>query len=87
MQKDGERNYIELATEIRILREMLKALEAAIAAVDCSPQNGFTKPGLYMYELLAKMHVHTQEDLQKLILKLEEAAELVAEEAAESGRR
>lgn len=86
-QREGERNYIELAAELRIVREMLKALESAIAAIDCAGHSGFTKPGLYMYELLASMRVHTQEDLQKLILKLDEAADLVADEALESGRR
>lgn len=72
---------------MKILREMLKALEAAIAATDCSGANGFTRVGVYMYELLAKMKVSSQEDLWRVINKLDQAMTLLADEAAEAGKR
>lgn len=72
---------------MKIVREMLKALEAGIAAVDCSATGGFTRGGIFMYELLAKMRVSGQEDLWRLIAKLDQASTLIADDAAESGRR
>ena len=76
-----------MATEMKIVREMLKALEAAIAAANCTGSGGFTRGGIYMYELLAKMKVSSQEDLWRLISKLDQAGTLIADDAAESGRR
>lgn len=72
---------------MKIVREMLKALEAGIAAVECTGTAGFTRAGVFMMELLSKMRVSNQEDLWRLIAKLDQAAMLVADDAAESGRR
>ena len=66
---------------------MLKALEGAIAAVDCSGPAGFTQRGTYAFELLSSMKVSKEEDLRRLILKLDVAASLIVEDATDSGRR
>ena len=72
---------------MKIVREMLKALEGGIAAVDSSGAQGFTRAGIYMYELLSKMKVSSQEDLWRLINKLDQATTLIADDASEKGRR
>lgn len=87
LQGQDEPNYFQMATEMKIVREMLKALEGAIAAVDCSGSQGFTRGGIFMYELLSKMKVASQEDLWRLINKLDQATTLIADDATEKGRR
>ena len=87
VQGQDEPNYFQTATEMKIVREMLKALEGGIAAVDCSSNQGFTRGGIYMYELLSKMKVSSQEDLWRLINKLDQATTLIADDASEKGRR
>ena len=87
LQGQEEPNYFQVATEMKIVREMLKALEGAIAAVDCSGSQGFTRGGIFMYELLSKMKVASQEDLWRLINKLDQATTLIADDATEKGRR
>ncbi len=87
MQGQDEPNYFQTATEMKIVREMLKALEGAIAAVDCSGAQGFTRGGVFIYELLSKMKVSSQQDLWRLINKLDQAATLIADDATEKGRR
>lgn len=69
------------------MREMLKALEAAIAGVDCASQAGYTKPGVHIRQLLAQMRVETQDDLRRLIAKIDEASDLITNEALDRGRR
>lgn len=83
----GEPNYFELATELRIVREMLKALESAIAAMECSGVNGLTRPGTYMLELLGSMQIKTEADLRRVIAKFEVASQIIMEDAADSGHR
>ena len=73
--------------ELKVLREMLKALETAIANLQCSGPNGFTRPGTYMMELLGSMSVCNEEQLWALIRKLDEAAALISDDGLESGRR
>lgn len=87
LQGQDDVNYFQIATEMKIVREMLKALEGAIAAVDCSGPQGFTRGGIFMLELLSKMKISSQEDLWRFINKLDQATTLIADDAADNGRR
>ena len=66
---------------------MLRAFEGAIAAVDCKGQNGFTRPGTYITELLASMKVNDDEALWALIRKMGEAEEIISDDGNEAGRK
>ncbi|GAB4842166.1 Regulator of telomere elongation helicase 1 [Ancistrocladus abbreviatus] len=64
-----------------ILRALLLKLEKRIAEVQIeSKELGFTKPGPYMYELLADLNI-TNKTASKLIGIIEEAALLLEEDA------
>lgn len=69
------------------MKEMLTALESAIAAIDCSGPNGFTRPGTHIMQLLEKMKICNQDDLWTLIRKMDEGVDLIGKENAEAGRR
>ncbi|KAK9810499.1 hypothetical protein WJX72_011819 [[Myrmecia] bisecta] len=80
-----EKNYFQLANDLRNLKGLLQHLESAIAAIPVGP-NGFTAPGPFLFELLAKIGL-TGATCHPMIGLLEEAIDLLSDQAAEHGRR
>lgn len=71
--------------ELCYLAALLLKLEKRIAEVPInSKELGFTKPGPYIYELLADLNI-TKETASKLIGVIEEAAELLRDNKLQKG--
>ncbi|XP_031265333.1 regulator of telomere elongation helicase 1 homolog [Pistacia vera] len=71
--------------DFAVLRALLLKLEKRIAEVPInSKELGFTKPGPYIYELLADLNI-TKETASKLIGIIEEAAELLRDDKLQKG--
>ncbi|XP_062089395.1 regulator of telomere elongation helicase 1 homolog isoform X2 [Humulus lupulus] len=69
-----------------ILRALLLKLEKRIAEVPIgSKELGFTKPGPYMYELLADLNI-TPKTSSKLVEIIDEATELLEEDNQQQGK-
>ncbi|KAF3450771.1 hypothetical protein FNV43_RR06860 [Rhamnella rubrinervis] len=70
-----------------ILRALLLKLEKRIAEVTIeSKERGFSKPGPYIYELLADLNI-THETASKLIEIIDESSELLEEDNQRKGKR
>ena len=84
--KSNEPNYYEVSADMKVLEGLLSALEGAICAIDVPP-SGFTAPGVFLFELLKRVGVDSLEKAFMLVRKLDAAAELLAEDAADTGGR
>lgn len=72
--------YILIYLELNLPTALLLKLEKRIAELPInSKEIGFTKPGPYIYELLADLNI-TQETSSKLIDTIEDASQLLQEE-------
>ncbi|RMZ55626.1 hypothetical protein APUTEX25_000209 [Auxenochlorella protothecoides] len=88
-------NYLQLATELRQAQArgrrwfvpiILKKLEQSIAATAVPSSTGFTAPGAFLFELFGRVNL-TLETWPVLAACLEAGVDLLAGDAAESGRR
>lgn len=68
-----------------LLQEVLLKLEADIAALPIG-QDGFTAPGVFMFELLAKVNLK-EETFGFMLQLLEQAMDLLSDEALAAGRK
>ena len=73
------------------LQAVLIRLEGEIAALPQGPQlplglEGFTAPGAFIFQLLAKVNI-TEGSFGALLLQLDEAVSLLADEALDQGRK
>lgn len=68
-----------------VAQEVLLKLEADIAALPIG-QDGFTAPGVFMFELLAKVNLK-EETFGFMLQLLEQAMDLLSDEALAAGRR
>ncbi|DBB06555.1 TPA: Regulator of telomere elongation helicase 1 [Trebouxia sp. C0004] len=82
---DSKVNYFEMANNLRTLKEVLLKLEADIAALPMG-QDGYTAPGKFIFELLAKVNL-TEETFGFMLQLLEEAMNLLSDEALAAGRK
>ena len=80
-------NYFQLIQDLRMLGALLSKLEGAIASLAASAgNNGYTAKGEFLFELLAKIGLNTDNHFYMERL-LDEAADLLSGAAAEQGRR
>jgi len=70
---------------VRKVQEVLLKLEADIAALPTG-QEGYTAPGKFIFELLAKVNL-TEETFGFMLQLLEEAMNLLSDEALAAGRK
>jgi len=70
---------------VRKVQEVLLKLEADIAALPTG-QDGYTAPGKFIFELLAKVNL-TEETFGFMLQLLEEAMNLLSDEALAAGRK
>ncbi|EIE26626.1 DNA repair helicase [Coccomyxa subellipsoidea C-169] len=84
LKRDGEAQLIQ---DLRMLGALLSKLEGAIASLAASAgNNGYTAKGEFLFELLAKIGLNTDNHFYMERL-LDEAADLLSGAAAEQGRR
>lgn len=67
------------------MQEVLLKLEADIAALPMG-QDGFTAPGVFMFELLAKVNLK-EETFGFMLQLLDQAMSLLSDEALAAGRK
>jgi len=70
---------------VRKVQEVLLKLETDIAALPTG-QEGYTAPGKFIFELLAKVNL-TEETFGFMLQLLEEAMNLLSDEALAAGRK
>ena len=78
------KDYLRLVQDLRMLKAVFLQLEGAIAAVPCGA-GGVTRPGAYLFELLERVHLNSDSIFPMLAL-LEEACDLISDNAADQGR-
>lgn len=79
------KDYLRLVGDLRALKGVFLQLESAIAAVPCGP-GGATKPGAFLFELLQRVNL-TSDTIFPMLALLEEACDLLSDNAADHGRK